>query len=77
MNALTCGIFLAISILGSVFGWKLFGKWQERVNAWKDNHKHREEWMECLLMGWTGLMLTVLFGISSVFLGFAFLACIL
>lgn len=77
MDALICGILCVFCAFGSACGWKIFDKWYERVNAWKDNHKHKEEFMECLLTGWSGLMLAILCGIAAFFLGIAFLACIL
>ena len=69
MGALTCGIFLAIFILGAAFGWGLFSKWSVEINKWKNKHNHVKEYMECLILTAVGGLLYVSCGIISIIYG--------
>ena len=64
-------IMIIICICISIFGWKIFDKWYKKVNAWKENWKARDEFMECLITGLAGIMLAMIGGIPVVFLVFA------
>ena len=50
MDALTCGIFLAIFVLLSVFGSKMVEKWYVKKNKWKNDYHHNEEYIRCLIL---------------------------
>ena len=68
MDALTCGIFLAIFVLLSVFGSKMVEKWsvkKKKKNKWKNDYHHNEEYMRCLILEWIGFMLFISCGIVS------------
>ena len=70
-NIIICIIMIIICVCISIFGWKIFNKWYQKVNAWKENGKVKDEFMECLVTGWAGIMLAMLGGIPVVFLVFA------
>ena len=76
-NLIICIIMIVICVSLSIFGWRIIDKWDKKVNAWKDNHKHREEYMECLIMGWVGWMLALLGAIPIPFLIFGIVCIIL
>lgn len=65
MDALTCGIFLAIFVLLSVFGSKMVEKWSVKKNKWKNDYNHNEEYIGCLILEWIGFMLFISCGIFS------------
>ena len=65
MDALTCGIFLSVFILLSVFGSKMVKKWSLKKNKWKNDYHHNEEYMRCLILEWIGFMLFISCGIVS------------
>ena len=65
MDALTCGIFLAIFVLLSVFGSKMVEKWSVKKNKWKNDYHHNEEYMRCLILEWIGFMLFISCGTVS------------
>ena len=76
MGALTCGIFLAIFILGAAFGWEVFSKWSVEINKWKNKYNHVKEYMESLILTSVGALLYISCGVISIIFGvmlFAFL----
>ena len=77
MDALTCGIFFAIFISGSVFGWKLFFEWSAGINKWKNKHNHVKEYIECLILTAVGGLLYISCGIISIIYGVMLFAFIL
>ena len=77
MDALTCGIFLAVFILLSVFGSKMVKKWSLRKNKWKNDYHHNEEYIVCLMLELIGFMLFISCGIVSFIYAFAFFTFIL
>ena len=70
-NFIICIIMIIICICISIFGWKIFDKWYKKVNDWEENGKARDEFMECLITGWAGIMIAMLGGIPAAFLVFA------
>ena len=72
MDALTCGIFLAIFVLLSVFGSKMVEKWYVKKNKWKNDYHHNEEYIVCLMLELIGFMLFISCGIVSFIYAFAF-----
>ena len=72
MDALTCGIFLAIFVLLSVFGSKMVEKWSVKKNKWKNDYHHNEEYIICLMMELIGFVLFISCGIVSFIYAFAF-----
>ena len=77
MDALTCGIFLAIFVLLSVFGSKMVGKWSEKKNKWKNDYNHSEEYIGCLILECLGFMIFISCGIVSFIYSFAFFTFLL
>ena len=69
--AIICIVMIVVCIFISIFGWRIFDKWYKKVTAWKDNGKAEDEFMECLITGWAGIMLAMLGGIPVAFLVFA------
>ena len=65
MDALTCGIFLAIFVLLSVFGSKMVEKWYVKKNKWKNDYHHNEEYIRCLILECIGFMLFISCGTIS------------
>ena len=72
MDALTCGIFLAVFILLSVFGSKMVEKWSVKKNKWKNDYHHNEEYIVCLMLELIGFMIFISCGIVSFIYAFAF-----
>ena len=72
MDALTCGIFLAIFVLLSVFGSKMVEKWSVKKNKWKNDYHHNEEYIGCLILECIGFILFISCGIVSFICAFAF-----
>ena len=72
MDALTCGIFLAIFVLLSVFGSKMVEKWSVKKNKWKNDYNHNEEYIGCLMLELLGFMIFISCGIVSFIYAFAF-----
>ena len=70
-NIIICIIMIIICVCIYIFGRKIFNKWCQKVNAWKENGKVKDEFMECLVTGWAGIMLAMLGGIPVIFLVFA------
>ena len=77
MDALTCGIFLAIFVLLSVFGSKMVEKWSVKKNKWKNDYHHNEEYIGCLILECIGFILFISCGIVSFICAFAFFTFIL
>lgn len=77
MDALTCGIFLAVFILLSVFGSKMVKKWSLGKNKWKNDYHHNEEYIVCLMMELIGFMIFISCEIVSFIYAFAFFTFIL
>ena len=77
MDALTCGIFIAIFVFLSVFGSKMVEKWSVKKNKWKNDYHHNEEYMCCLLLDCIVFMLFISFGIFLFFCLFAFFTFLL
>ena len=77
MDALTCGIFLAIFVLLSVFGSKMVKKWSLWKNKWKNDYHHNEEYIVCLMLELIGFMIFISCGIVSFIYAFAFFTFIL
>ena len=77
MDALTCGIFLAIFVLLSVFGSKMVEKWSVKKNKWKNDYHHNEEYMSCLILEWIGFMIFISCGTVSFICAFAFFTFLL
>ena len=77
MDALTCGIFLAIFVLLSVFGSKMVEKWSVKKNKWKNDYHHNEEYIICLILELIGFMLFISCGIVSFICAFAFFTFLL
>ena len=73
-NMIICIIMIIICVCISIWGWKIFNKWYENVNAWKDNGKAKYEFMECLLTAWAGVLLALLGGIPAALLALALVA---
>ena len=65
MDALTCGIFLAIFVLLSVFGSKMVEKWHVKKNKWKNDYHHNEEYIRGLILECIGFMLFISCGTIS------------
>ena len=72
MDALTCGIFLVVFILLSVFGSKMVDKWSVVKNKLKNDYHNKEEYMKCLILEWVGFILFISCGIVSFIYAFAF-----
>ena len=49
-----CALFL------SILGIFLTNYWYKRVKAWDSPKKANDEYMECLLYGWTGVMACII-----------------
>ena len=77
MDALTCGIFLAIFVLLSVFGSKMVEKWSVKKNKWKNDYHHNEEYIGCLMLELIGFMIFISCGIVSFICAFAFFTFLL
>ena len=77
MDALTCGIFLAIFILLSVFGSEMVDKWSVEKNKWKNDYHHKEEYIGCLMLELIGFTLFISCGIVSFIYAFAFFTFLL
>lgn len=67
-DLIICIIMIIICVCISIWGWKIFDKWYQKVDAWKENGKAKDEFMECLITGWAGIMLAMLGGIPVAFL---------
>lgn len=72
MDALTCGIFLAVFILLSVFGSKMVEKWSVKKNKLKNDYHHNEEYIICLMLELIGFVIFISCGIVSFIYAFAF-----
>ena len=67
-NLIICIIMIVICVSIFILGCWIVDKWDQKVETWKDNYKHREEFMECLIMGWGGWMLPRLVQFRFLFL---------
>ena len=76
-NLIICIIMIVICVSIFILGCWIVDKWDQKVEAWKDNYKHREEFMECLIMGWVGWMLASLGAIPIPFLIFGIVCIVL
>lgn len=70
-DLIICIIMIIICVCISIWGWKIFDKWYQKVDAWKENGKAKDEFMECVITGWVGIMLAMIGGIPAAFLVFA------
>lgn len=77
MDALTCGIFLVVFILLSVFGSKMVDKWSVAKNKLKNDYHHNEEYIICLMLELIGFVLFISCGIVSFIYAFAFFTFLL